>query len=285
MGEPGLVAARIAAYATMLPAAGLPLYLLTAGRGIVITGRLRRGVALLALLALAASIWLTLASVAAMAAIPVSGLDSDMLGAVLAATPLGSVLVIRALTLTALAIAACRRAPVALLATLGTIALASFAWTGHAGSTEGGLGLIHRLADAAHLLAAATWLGGLAMLTHALFAPLAREEHVRRLASFATTGTMIVALMLATGIANTIFIVRWPSNFATLWTQLLAVKITMFAAMLALAALNRWRLTPALEAGDHRSIRALRLSLCTETAAALAIVAVVAWLGTLDPAD
>jgi len=54
--------------------------------------------------------------------------------------------------------------------------------------------------------------------------------------------------------------------------------------MLALAALNRWRLTPALERGTpQQATRHLRLSLTVETIAALAIIGLVAWLGTLDP--
>ena len=41
-------------------------------------------------------------------------------------------------------------------------------------------------------------------------------------------------------------------------------------------------MTPALERGDS-AIAALRLSLCVETGAAIGILALVAWLGTLDP--
>jgi copper resistance protein D len=63
---------------------------------------------------------------------------------------------------------------------------------------------------------------------------------------------------------------------------LLGAKLVLFCGMLALAGINRWRLTPALERGEH-AIAALRLSLCVETSAAIGILALVAWLGTLDP--
>jgi putative copper resistance protein D len=58
--------------------------------------------------------------------------------------------------------------------------------------------------------------------------------------------------------------------------------------MLGLAAANRFRLTPALErvigTGDTKSaIGALRKSLAIETGAAIAILALVGWLGTLEP--
>ena len=58
--------------------------------------------------------------------------------------------------------------------------------------------------------------------------------------------------------------------------------------MLGLASLNRLRLTPRFEAslaaGDHRdALGALRRSLAVETACIVAIMALVAWLGTLEP--
>jgi putative copper resistance protein D len=58
--------------------------------------------------------------------------------------------------------------------------------------------------------------------------------------------------------------------------------------MLALATLARFRLTPAfarsIDAGDHRgALRAPRRSLAVETGCAVTIMALVAWLGTLEP--
>ena len=72
--------------------------------------------------------------------------------------------------------------------------------------------------------------------------------------------------------------------------RLLALKLLLFAAMLALAAANRWRLTPALEAAlidsdadPAMAAAAMRRSLIAELMAGAAILALVAWLGTLDP--
>jgi putative copper resistance protein D len=65
-------------------------------------------------------------------------------------------------------------------------------------------------------------------------------------------------------------------------------KIAAFLAMLAIAAINRYRLTPglanAIALGDFRAaISALRRSLAFEAGAALVILGIVAWLGTLEP--
>lgn len=109
------------------------------------------------------------------------------------------------------------------------------------------------------------------------------EDLARRLVNFATTGSVIVLVLLVTGIANTLIIAGWPPDWRSDWFALLAVKLLLFLVMLALAAGNRWRLALTLARDPLASLRALRLALCAETGAALAIVALVGWLGTLSP--
>jgi putative copper resistance protein D len=75
---------------------------------------------------------------------------------------------------------------------------------------------------------------------------------------------------------------------STLYGQLFILKMVLFVAMLGLASLNRFRLTPtferAIDGADHRgALGALRLSLVVETACILMILGLVAWLGTLAP--
>jgi putative copper resistance protein D len=59
--------------------------------------------------------------------------------------------------------------------------------------------------------------------------------------------------------------------------------------MLGLAAANRFRLTPALAmvldepSRQRKALADLRRSIALETAAALGVVALVAWFGTLAP--
>ena len=92
-GLPGgdLIAARALVYAALLLAAGLPIYLLGAGRGIALDRAIRISLALLAVTGAAASAWWALASVAAMAALPLAELDRATVEAVLAATPVACV--------------------------------------------------------------------------------------------------------------------------------------------------------------------------------------------------
>jgi len=177
------------------------------------------------------------------------------------------------------------------------IAIGTLAWSGHGAATEGALSRIHLAADIIHLLASAGWIGALMALLVLIFRSGRRitEDQLRlshrALASFASTGTILVAALVATGIGNMLAIVgltglvRLPFS---LYGQLLVAKLLLFAVMLALAAANRFRLVPrfetAMTAGDHRrALGALRRSLTVEASCAIAILALVAWLGTLDP--
>ncbi|AOF94793.1 copper resistance D family protein (plasmid) [Sphingobium sp. RAC03] len=72
--------------------------------------------------------------------------------------------------------------------------------------------------------------------------------------------------------------------------QLLFMKHALFAAMLAMAASDRFRLIPALETGidsgsNKMAVARLRRSLWAEAAAGVVILGLVGWLGTLEPPD
>jgi copper resistance protein D len=169
----------------------------------------------------------------------------------------------------------------------GVIAVGTLAWSGHGAMTEDAMGWVHLGGDVLHLVAGLGWIGAVAAFLWAAFrASEAAPDLQIRLERFATTGTIFVALLLITGIANTLFIVDWnglPGLIATTYGKLLLLKIALFAAMLAIAATNRFWLTPRLAAS--RSSNALRISLGTELLLGVGILALVARLGTLDPAQ
>jgi putative copper resistance protein D len=284
VSEAGLIAARIVSYAAMLLATGIPLYRLSAGRNLTDDRDARIPVCLTALVAIAASLWWAMESIASMVAIPLSQLDGETIRAVLDVTPLGNVLAIRAAAFCVAAVAGWRRRHRS-AAIAASVALATSAWTGHAGASEGALGHLHRAADVMHLLAAAIWIGALVLFLAALAGSRQdRDALIRRLSGFACTGSMIVLLLLVTGVINMLMIADWPPDWTNTWSALLLAKLAMFVAMLGLAACNRWKLTPALARNDVASRRALLISLSIETSLGFAIVAIVAALGTLSAA-
>lgn len=184
--------------------------------------------------------------------------------------------------LIALVLTSTMRAPPILFA---TIAIASLSWNGHGAMTDGAIGWLHLTGNALHLIAGLGWVGAIAAF---LWAALPSHEPAPdlavRLEQFATTGTAFVAVLMATGIANTLFIVGWtalPTLLETTYGQLLLVKIGLFAVMLAAAATNRFWLTPRVATSP--SLATVRASLGAEMLLGVGVLAIVAWLGTLDP--
>ena len=238
---------------------------------------------------------------ASMAGTPPWPIDREAIGMLLSGSATGTAWEVRMVALLVATIgamvAAGRALPLGLVALASGIALATLAWIGHGAMDDGTTGWAHLVADIFHLLAAGAWVGALLGLILLVTRPVSRVDaaHLalthRALHGFGTVGTIIVATLVATGLINAWLLVG-PGNIAalgtTLYGRLLLAKLVLFAAMLGLAALNRFRLTPRFEtslaAKDHRGAPgALRRSLAVEVTCIVAILALVAWLGTLEP--
>ena len=162
--------------------------------------------------------------------------------------------------------------------------LAALAGAGHAGAaTEGLVRVVHIGADSLHLLAAGGWLGALPPLVHCFAHGLSPDAVARLARRFSVLGVVCVGALIATGIVNALFLVgSFAALFGTAYGQLLVVKLALFAVMLAIAATNRFRLTPRLT-GDDRARRALRRNAMLEIAIGSVIIAFVGALGTMVP--
>ena len=182
-----------------------------------------------------------------------------------------------------------------LSAAQGAIIGASFAWMGHGAATEGNIGILHLAGDIAHILAAAGWIGALVVFSILLIQPIqdipTQKALQASLASFSGAGTAFVAILIISGLVNSIFLVGWnvARIISTPYGQILIAKLALFALMLLLAARNRFRHTPALAgalenaASPHRALADLRHSIVLETVVAAGILALVGWLGMLEP--
>ena len=188
------------------------------------------------------------------------------------------------LTVVALALTSAKRFYLILFA---IITVVSLSWNGHGVINDNTLGWLHLIGNALHLLAGLSWIGAIAAF---LWAAMLSQESSRdlavRLERFAGVGTAVVAVLLATGIANALFIVglnALPTLLETTYGRLLVVKIGLFAFMLAAAGANRFWLTRRMITSP--SLVAVRTSLGAELILGIAVLAIVAWLGTLDPAQ
>ena len=238
---------------------------------------------------------------AAMAGAPPWPIDREAIGMLLTGSATGAAWETRMVALVVASIialiAAGRAAPLGTVALAAGIALATLAWTGHGAMDENATGWVHLVADILHLLAAGAWVGALLGLTLLVARAPSRVDatHLRlshrALHGFGMVGTIVVGTIVVTGLVNGWLLVGAGNLLnlpSTRYGQLLLAKLAIFGAMLGLASLNRFRLTPAFErsvaAADHRgALGTLRRSLAVEATCAITILALVAWLGTLEP--
>jgi copper transport protein len=281
--EAAVWASRAALTAGMLFGVGGALFLAFAGGPASLPARRFTGTAL------------GLAAVAAPVAVGLQGLDA--LGLPLSALPRGATLAagfaspftltvagaLLAAGLSAVSLAA----PTLVMRRLaGLVALAVLAFavslSGHA-ATAPPEAITHR-AVSVHVAAAAVWVGALVPLA-LLLSTGAGETATRALASFSRIVPYAVAALALTGGFLAAVQVRAP---AALWStdygRVLLAKLALVAAMLALAALNRWWLTKPALAGDALARRRLVRVIAVEAVLAVAVIGTLSlWRFTPPP--
>ncbi|SOY64646.1 copper homeostasis membrane protein CopD [Cupriavidus taiwanensis] len=309
MAQPEWLAAglRLALYLDLALMFGLPLFCLYALQRDERACRFARRCRALALGGAGVGIALSLLALVEMAramtgASDYAALQAHVLAMIVTGTDFGVAWCVRmaALLLFALAGMGARRlrAPFAVLAAYGGVALATLAWGGHGAMHDGAVRYLHLASDVTHLLAAGAWVGALAaFLLLAWPGPTPHGEALALLSrsanGFARIGTRIVALLVVTGVLNYWLIVGpvMPEFAPMSYGGLLAAKLALFATMLGLAAANRFALAPRLaeaaRTGERgpalRAVKGLRRSLLLEAGTAALVLALVAVLGMLSP--
>ncbi|HEY0123126.1 MAG TPA: copper homeostasis membrane protein CopD [Rhizobium sp.] len=167
------------------------------------------------------------------------------------------------------------------------LGLAALALTGHASMHEGWLKMAHRANDILHVLAGGGWLGALLPLIpilRLLSQPEYRVEALLALRRFSTAGHIAVALVIASGIVNTILVLKHlPTDWSSPYQVLLGLKIALVAGMSLLAIVNRYVLVPRIGHDQARALNAIRLGSIAEILLGIAIIALVAVFGMLEP--
>lgn len=297
-----VIALRLAQYAGAVILLGTPLFLLYGMKtsdGLALGWPKRLLIAASAVVALTSAAAL-LAQTSVMAGSVAEGLKPASLSFMLTGTSLGPAFLIRAgiatFALVALVLARPSRTLWITAALAGLMVSASFAWTGHGAATEGAGHYVHLTGAIAHSWAASVWLGALVALLILTLShrssPATDRVLYQALHGFAGVGTASVAALVLSGLVNGWFLVgpdRLDGLLNTPYGLLLTGKLVVFALMLVLAAANRFHLTPDLatalgDVEDLRvAVRRLKRSLVVETLLALALLAMVAVMGTLAP--
>lgn len=216
-----------------------------------------------------------------------ASIDPATLRLMASVTRFGEIFVGRIIGLAALWVMCFSRSPYQpAISILGGVLLASLAPISHAAAAAGGdIALMGAANDAVHLLTAGFWLGGLIVLI--LVIPLARQDpqgFVGPLRLFSVWGTYVVALLIASGLVNAISILPLSMmSFDDDYFRLLTVKVGFAMAMVGLAALNRWRLAPALRANGSQASRRLAASIAIEIAFGIIVIGIAGLLGVTAP--
>ncbi|WGH78612.1 copper resistance D family protein [Jannaschia ovalis] len=205
-------------------------------------------------------------------------IDLMMLG-IVTESPLGASVIVRLIGLALIPAIFLPMRGARWIALIGAlVTCASFALRGHAlGDPRLLLGALVTL----HIAGLAFWLGAFAPLARA-----SRREPAARAGAlaheFGTKAFWVVgALVIAGAITLALLGATKLDALATPYGQAFVIKLALFAGVLGLAALNKVRLTPELQAAAPGAAQRLRRSIVVEGALVLAILATTAALTTV----
>ena len=162
------------------------------------------------------------------------------------------------------------------LASVGAVLIAvSYAFVGHSlGDPRWMLATLLIV----HLLAASYWVGALVPLRRAAASPAGAALLHR----FGTIASGTVALLIAVGVSFAWLLSgSMGALLGTAYGWTLLAKVAFVSGLLALAALNKLRLVPALERGEATAASALRRSIAWEITLVAVILLLTATLTTI----
>jgi putative copper resistance protein D len=275
---------RALSFVALFQAAGAALFLALFGALIV---RTRLAVRRLALLSALAAIGLLIDQYLLEAARMGGDLASVMdlgLQSFALHSPAAGALVVRVIGLVILMIVLRKKsepgAPLIIGAVL--VVLAGFTLMGHT-TTHSPRWLLASLL-LAHLLVVAFWFGALVplRLASSYESPAGAGATI---AAFSTAAAWIVPALFIAGLALAVQLLGTLAALRTPYGQLLIAKVVGFALLLGLAALNKWRLGPAVAAGHARRTLAFRRSLQIEYVLIAAVLTVTAVMTTFFSPD
>jgi putative copper resistance protein D len=161
----------------------------------------------------------------------------------------------------------------ALLGTLLT--LVSFLLVGHT-TTHAHRGVLASLLFI-HLLGIAFWLGALGPLIEVLKAEPAPRAAVI-VTRFSMTATWVVPVLFAAALGIAVQLLPGVGALLTPYGTLLLTKLALFACLLLLASINKWRLAPRVAQGDASAMTRLQRVIRVEQVLLIAVLLVTSFM-------
>ena len=159
-----------------------------------------------------------------------------------------------------------------------TLAATSFLLVGHTVTHSPRWALLPLLEF--HVLVVAFWFGSIMPLALIAQREPAAIAH-RVVAQFSGVAALLVPAMAVAGLGLTFILTDGRYSLAEPYSASLTAKVALLLLALILAALNRWRFGPALQAGSSQAVRSFSLSLALEYVLLVTIVVVTATLTNL----
>ncbi|MGB8862225.1 MAG: CopD family protein, partial [Ilumatobacteraceae bacterium] len=159
--------------------------------------------------------------------------------------------------------------------TAAVVTVYTFSASGHPNSQEPAALWI--AVDLVHLAAITVWIGGLLALVAVGRVALAEPDGGRLVRRFSLAASICVPLIVATGVAQTLQLAGGLDDItATDWGRLLLTKVTVVAALLAVAGVSRWLL-------QHDGPASVRRTVIVEFVLGMVVVAMAAGMVALPP--
>ncbi len=278
------VAVRAASFVLLLQAAGIALFVAIFGDRLSSSAagvrRIGAGSAGFAIVAVIGHFVLQAGRMAG----DLSGVWSGELQGVVLHSAAGAEAALRVLGLLLIAAGLRRRGGLAATSAVvgATLAVVAFTLTGHTSVSPERWFL--SIALTLHVLVVAFWLGALP----SLYLAMLRETQLvaaQIVAAFSSAATWIVPGIFVAGVVLALGLVPGFATFEQPYGVLLLVKIGGFAALIALAASNKWRLTPALARGEPRAAASLRWAIAAEYVLIAAVLTATAVMTTFFSPD
>lgn len=270
---------RSASFIAMFQAAGMVLFIAMFGRRLEISLPLLRRITKLSAIAAALLLAGQYALEAARMADDMSGIVDPSLQMMAMHSSSSVVLALRLLGLGVI-IAAIAQGDVGITFSVigAAVAIGSFLFTGHTAANP--LRWVLASLLIVHLTIVAFWFGALVPLyvaSNRERPAIAGEvtEAFSRVASWMVPGIFFAGFVVA------LILVRHLAEFRLAYGISLLGKAAGFAVTMGLAALNKWRLGPAISSGDANLLRAFRSSLVIEYLLIAAVLTVTAVMTTL----
>ena len=142
-----------------------------------------------------------------------------------------------------------------------TLVVVSFGLMGHTAAHDQRWALIVLLL--VHLLIIAFWFGAL-MPLYVVARRETADTNARVIENFSAVAAWLVPIIFVAGVGMSVVLLEELSNLWTPYGVALLAKIAGFGLLMGLATLNKWRLGPAIAAGNTASLAIFRRSVVAQ---------------------